>query len=77
LDVSGGVLSFSQLGLDAVARHDWSVVTGNPAKLGIAVISVAFDVLFMYQHYVLYSQPTQRALVPAVVQPPKRRPAMR
>jgi len=54
LDVSGGMLSFLQIGWDAAARHDLSVITGNPAKLGISTISIAFDALFMLQHYVLY-----------------------
>jgi cystinosin len=56
LDLLGGVLSFTQIGVDAMARHDLSVVTGNPAKLGIAAISIAFDLLFIAQHYVLYPQ---------------------
>lgn len=60
LDLLGGVLSFTQIGVDAVARHDLSVVTGNPAKLGIAAISIAFDLLFIAQHYVLYPQQQQQ-----------------
>lgn len=30
LDVAGGLLSLSQVLLDAAARHDLSVLTGNP-----------------------------------------------
>lgn len=54
LDTAGGVLSLSQVALDALARGDLSVVTGNPAKLGIGAISLAFDVVFLLQHYVWY-----------------------
>lgn len=55
LDLAGGLLSFAQVGLNAFARGDISVVTGNPAKLGISLLSVAFDVLFILQHYVWYT----------------------
>jgi len=61
LDLAGGVLSLGQVGLDAAARGDLSVVTGNPAKLGIGAISLAFDVVFLLQHYVLYRDGGQRA----------------
>lgn len=32
----------------------WSGVTGNPAKLGLAIVSLCFDVIFITQHYLLY-----------------------
>eukprot|EP00878_Enallax_costatus_P003155 GHUV01003355.1.p3 GENE.GHUV01003355.1~~GHUV01003355.1.p3 ORF type:complete len:145 (+),score=42.79 GHUV01003355.1:1124-1558(+) len=54
LDLAGGILSFSQIGLNAVARADMSVITGNPAKIGISAISIGFDILFILQHYVFY-----------------------
>lgn len=54
LDLAGGLLSFTQIGLNAVARADMSVITGNPAKLGISAISIGFDILFILQHYVFY-----------------------
>jgi cystinosin len=54
LDLAGGLLSFGQIGLNALSRNDMSVVTGNPAKLGISLISIGFDVIFILQHYVLY-----------------------
>jgi len=54
LDLSGGLLSFAQVGLNAFARGDISVITGNPAKLSISLLSIAFDVLFIMQHYVWY-----------------------
>lgn len=56
LDLSGGMLSFSQVALDAAARHDLSVITGNPAKLWIAALSIGYDVIFVLQHYVLYKE---------------------
>lgn len=54
LDVSGGVLSLVQLLIDSGLQADWSGLTGNPVKLGLANISVLFDLVFMVQHYVLY-----------------------
>lgn len=54
LDMSGGLLSLLQLIIDSSLQADWSGLTGNPVKLGLANISLAFDVIFILQHYVLY-----------------------
>ena len=43
-----------QLVLDSALQDDWSGLTGNPMKLGLANVSIAFDVVFILQHYVLY-----------------------
>jgi len=56
LDFSGGVLSLAQLFLDAFLSNDFSGVVGNPAKLGLSILAMAFDVLFIFQHYVLYRE---------------------
>ena len=53
-DITGGTLSIAQLILDASFGGDWSGITGNSLKLGLANISIAFDVLFILQHFVLY-----------------------
>ncbi|KAJ1654781.1 hypothetical protein IWQ61_005346 [Dispira simplex] len=54
LDFNGGVLSMAQLLLDAGRLDNWDGVLGNPVKLGLALVSMAFDVVFMVQHYILY-----------------------
>lgn len=54
LDVLGGVLSLVQLVIDSSLQADWSGLTGNPVKFGLANISLGFDVVFLVQHYVLY-----------------------
>ncbi|KAI9328208.1 PQ loop repeat-domain-containing protein [Zopfochytrium polystomum] len=56
LDLSGGAMSFAQQFVDSqLATGDWtSGMRGNPVKFGLAVVSVGFDVLFMWQHYVLF-----------------------
>ncbi|CAO0792639.1 unnamed protein product [Mucor circinelloides] len=62
LDCTGGVLSITQLLLDAYLSGDWSGVSGNPVKLGLGLQSIAFDVLFMVQHYILYRDYTTTSL---------------
>ena len=43
-----------QLVIDSALQNDWSGLTGNPMKLGLANVSVLFDVVFILQHYCLY-----------------------
>ena len=40
--------------IDSSLQNDWSGITGNPVKLGLANVSIVFDVIFMVQHYILY-----------------------
>jgi cystinosin len=54
LDIIGGILSLTQLGIDSYLQHDWSGITGNPVKLSLGNVSIFFDVIFMFQHYCLY-----------------------
>lgn len=54
LDFSGGVLSLAQLIIDSSLQADWSGLTGNPVKFGLANISIVFDVIFITQHFLLY-----------------------
>lgn len=53
-DVLGGSLSIVQLVIDSSLQSDWSGITGNPAKLLLGQVSLAFDVIFLLQHYVWY-----------------------
>jgi len=54
LDFSGGVFSVVQEILDAYISNDWTGISGNLPKFGLGFVSIAFDVAFMFQHYVLY-----------------------
>ncbi|KAF2720724.1 cystinosin [Polychaeton citri CBS 116435] len=54
LDFTGGVLSLAQLVIDSSLQADWSGITGNPIKFGLATISLVYDLVFIFQHYVLY-----------------------
>ena len=55
LDFTGGALSLSQQCIDAWNRDDGGVLWGNVPKLLLALESIAFDILFMVQHYTLYT----------------------
>ena len=48
----------AQLVLDAYISADWQSITGNHARLGLSFLSIAFDVVFLVQHFVLYRQPS-------------------
>lgn len=56
LDFIGGVLSIVQLLLDSYRQHDWSGLTGNPVKLLLGNVSMAYDLIFFLQHYVWYPE---------------------
>lgn len=54
LDFTGGILSIAQLLLDAHLKDDWGGVLGDPVKLGLGLTAIAFDIVFLMQHYILY-----------------------
>lgn len=54
LDFSGGFFSLLQLVIDSSLQADWSGLTGNPIKFGLSNISMFFDLIFIFQHYVLF-----------------------
>ena len=56
LDFVGGVLSIAQLAIDASLQGSVSSVMGNPIKFGLGNVSIFFDVIFMVQHYILYTK---------------------
>eukprot|EP00002_Diphylleia_rotans_P037741 TRINITY_DN8469_c0_g1_i2.p1 TRINITY_DN8469_c0_g1~~TRINITY_DN8469_c0_g1_i2.p1 ORF type:complete len:262 (+),score=60.80 TRINITY_DN8469_c0_g1_i2:59-844(+) len=59
LDITGGVLSFLQLFIDAEIENDYSELTDNIPKLLLSIETVFFDVIFIVQHYVLYGEKYQ------------------
>ncbi|XP_020287661.1 cystinosin homolog isoform X3 [Pseudomyrmex gracilis] len=54
LDFTGGILSMLQMILNAYNYDDWESIFGDPTKFGLGFFSVAFDIFFIIQHYVLY-----------------------
>jgi cystinosin len=49
----------AQLFLDAFIANDFTGIFGNPAKFGLSLLAMSFDVLFMIQHYILYQEPDE------------------
>lgn len=71
LDFTGGILSLTQMILLSYNYDDWISIFGNFTKFGLGIISIAFDILFVIQHYVLYKEhresPLEEAAVPGPV----------
>jgi hypothetical protein len=56
LDFMGGALSLGQQLLTCWWAGNWTPVTANPVKMGLAITSMGMDLVFMLQHYVLYAE---------------------
>lgn len=56
LDLGGGVLSFIQIFIDWKDSGETKQFTGglNVAKFLLAIVCIGFDLVFLFQHYVLY-----------------------
>lgn len=54
LDLAGGLASLLQMILVALNSSDWTSLTGDLTKLGLSLVSLGFDILFLFQHFVLY-----------------------
>ena len=39
-----------------ILSDDWEGTLGNPSKIGLAVLTMSYDVLFMIQHFILYNK---------------------
>ena len=55
-DFIGGVLSILQVFFLSYNNNQWCVIFGNFTKFGLALVSIIFDVLFLFQHYLFYRQ---------------------
>jgi len=40
---------------------DWKSIFGDPTKFGLGAFSIFFDVIFMFQHYVLYRKKSPKS----------------
>lgn len=47
-------MSLIQLGIDSALDGSWDGVKGNIVKSGLGLISMALNIVFMIQHYVIY-----------------------
>ncbi|ORX54556.1 PQ-loop-domain-containing protein [Hesseltinella vesiculosa] len=54
LDFTGGMIWSLQLILAAAITKDSSGITGDSIKLGLGLVAILFDCIFMVQHYILY-----------------------
>ncbi|XP_052891192.1 cystinosin homolog [Anopheles moucheti] len=54
LDLAGGLFSILQMVLNAWNFDDWRSIGGDPVKFGLGIFSILFDLVFMFQHYILY-----------------------
>lgn len=67
LDLNGGALSLAQMFMQAWNLDDWASVFYNPTKFGMGALSIVFDLIFIVQHYILYSP---RRLARLGIRPP-------
>ena len=51
----GSTFSILQLVLDCNDTDDWGGMYGNLPKLALGVISLIFDIIFFYQHFVMFT----------------------
>jgi len=54
LDFTGGSTSLLQMFLLAYNNDDWKEIFGDFTKFGLGAISLSFDILFIFQHYIFY-----------------------
>lgn len=54
LDFTGGSFSILQMFLLSYNYDDWKSIFGDPTKFGLGAFSILFDLLFMFQHYILF-----------------------
>jgi cystinosin len=54
LDFMGGFFSNLQMITDAINLNDVSAIFGNPVKIWMGTSSIIFDIVFLYQHFMLY-----------------------
>ncbi|XP_063604802.1 cystinosin-like [Penaeus indicus] len=60
LDFTGGSLSLVQMFLLAGNYNDWLSILTDPAKLGLGLLSIFFNIFFFIQHYCLYKNSEKR-----------------
>lgn len=60
LDFTGGSLSLIQMFLLAGNYDDWFSILTDPAKLGLGLLSIFFNIFFFIQHYCLYKNSEKR-----------------
>ena len=62
LDLTGGLCSILQTVLLAYNSNDWPSLYANPVKLGLGILTLIFDSVFMLQHYTLYPESHENSI---------------
>uniref|UniRef100_A0A182NS31 Cystinosin homolog n=1 Tax=Anopheles dirus TaxID=7168 RepID=A0A182NS31_9DIPT len=63
LDIAGGLLGILQMVINAWNFDDWRSIGGDPVKFGLGIFSILFDLVFMFQHYILYRKRNPKIIV--------------
>ncbi|OAQ60426.1 cystinosin [Pochonia chlamydosporia 170] len=63
LDIAGASLSLLQLLIDSAYSSNQPTALSNPVKLLLAYVTICFDLVFFFQHYVLYRNATDDDLL--------------
>lgn len=58
LDFIGGVCSLAQSVVDALNSDNMDLIFGNPIKLALGLISLMFDITFIFQYFYYRNQET-------------------
>ncbi|KAF6157560.1 hypothetical protein GIB67_004498 [Kingdonia uniflora] len=61
LDLTGGVTNYAQMAMQSIDQGSWVNFYGNIGKALLSLVSIFFDLLFMFQHYVLYRSKGKKA----------------
>ena len=64
LDLLGGGFSLLQMFMIAHNNDEWSSIFGDFTKLGLGMLTLIFDGVFLIQHYVLYREATMKLFPP-------------
>lgn len=62
LDLTGALLNFGQMLVQSIDQHTWVNFYGNIGKTLLSLEVVFFDLLFIFQHYLLYPDKKPRGL---------------
>ena len=53
-DLGGAIFSFLQMVVVSINTHDWNTYFGNPIKMFLSVLTLAYDSIFLIQHFIVY-----------------------
>ncbi|XP_011098798.1 cystinosin homolog [Sesamum indicum] len=77
-DFLGSTTSFCQMMVQSIDQRSWVNLYGNIGKTLLSLVSIFFDILFMVQHFVLYTSKKKTNVSPsddAVSKEPMLRPS--